>query len=134
MFLGGWVRHVFLALTYFCSSYIYRIKNKRLKTCDVCERSIYNELWNLVVLRIRKESLLCGFGYEENPKEGQRQWKKKNTWVENGNCFKILCERKNILTILKWLKSFLRHKKCQSRLQKWFWKCRPSKKIIYTLL
>ena len=70
------MRYVFLAITYFCSSYTYRIKNKRLKTvisCDVCERSIYNRLWNLVVLIIRKRSLLCGFGYEENPKEGQRQ-------------------------------------------------------------
>ena len=68
-----------LVITYFCSSYITEEEINDLKRLCLCcivvflrEVTIHlkNRSWDLVFLRIRKRSSLCGFGFEGNPEKG----------------------------------------------------------------
>ena len=71
------MKYIFLAITYFCNSYITEEESddmeKLLYLCYLAvllrEVTIHIEskLWSLVLPRIRKGSLLCGFYWKENP-------------------------------------------------------------------
>ena len=93
---------IFLAITYFCSSYITEVEinglEKLLYLCYLVvllrEGAIHtqNRFWNLVFPRIRKGSLLCGFDWKENPEKELRQWKKVSLSGKRNLCV-CVCER-----------------------------------------
>ena len=85
-FVQGAECEIFLAITYFCSSYITEEKlydlEKLLYLCYLVVLLMkvalhtQNRLWNLVFPRIRIGTSLCGFDWKENPEKGLWQWKK----------------------------------------------------------
>ena len=84
------MKYIFFAITYFCSSYIYRRRNRRLRSCCIyaipwmpscgalqrSNNTYIESIMEPVFLRIRKRFSLCGFDWEENPEKELRQWKK----------------------------------------------------------
>ena len=86
LFRGLSRKYIFLAITYFCSSYITEEEindlEKLLYLCYLVVLlrevaiHIYNRLSNLVFPRIRKRFSLCCFDWKENSGKGLRQWKK----------------------------------------------------------
>ena len=62
---------------------------------------IYNRLWDLVFLRIRKRSSLCGFDFEGNPEKGCGNGKKSIHQQKAEFVYLFVRERKK--TALKFL-------------------------------
>ena len=105
LFRGLSVKYIFLAITYFCSSYIteeeindleklfylYYLVMILLREVAI---HIQNRLWNLVFPRIRKGPSLCGFDWKKNPEKGLRQWKKVSLSWKRNLCVLCVGERK----------------------------------------
>ena len=93
---------IFLVIIYICSSCITKEKINLLKRLLCClvvllrEVTIHiqNRWWDLVFLRIRKRSSLCGFDFEGNP---EKSWSngKKYPWAESGIVYLCVREKKN---------------------------------------
>ena len=102
MFRGLSVKYIFLAITYFCNSYITEEElNDLEKLLDLCylvvllrEVTIHikNKLWDLVFPKIRKWPLLYGFDWKENTEKELRQCKKTSlSWKRS--LYVLMCVR-----------------------------------------
>ena len=80
----------------------------------------YNRLRNLVFLRIRNRSSVCGFDWQKILKNGWGNGK-KYPWGESGICA-FLCEREKNNSFEITVIIFRAYKKCKSPVQKEFLK------------
>ena len=129
-FISELSEYIFLGTTYFCSSYIIEEEIINLKQLYLCyhvvllrEVTIHlqNWLWNLVFLRIKKRSSLCGFDWEENSEKGLGQWKRVSMSLKCNLCI-CVWERKK-LQLWNYCNYFKVYKKYKSPNQKGFLNC-----------
>ena len=85
---------------------------------------------NLVFLRIRNRSSLCGFDWQENSEEGLRQLKKVYMSSKRNLCI-LVCERKKINSFEITVIIFKVYKKCKSPIQKGFLKGLLAKTYLF---